>query len=191
MKYLRTIFVLLVAVIACWKIAAAGYIHVKAYVAQQLLVLAWDKTLQGNQKVKPWSWSDSWPVARMQVPAHNKDLIILAGDSGRNLAFAPGYRLSTVKPGEPGLSMISAHRDTHFSFLKNLQLGEEILITTEQHKTVFYKISLLKVVHQSNVKINTTASEKTLVLITCYPFDSVYPQTEYRYLVYAQQIKES
>jgi len=188
MRKVQRLFIVLVFIAASWQLAGAAYIHVKAYVAQKLLETAWNKTLQGEKKVKPWSWADTWPVARLQVPSLKQDLIVLAGDSGRNLAFGPGYRFGTAKPGDKGISMISAHRDTHFNFLKNIKIDDVIKITNDKRKSVLYKVVEMKVVHQDRGHIALNQSGKNLVLITCYPFDGIQADTDLRYLVYAKQL---
>ena len=62
---------------------------VKAEVAQQLLNRAWTATSDDRRNVKPWPWADTWPVARLRLPGSGEPLTVLAGASGRNLAFAP------------------------------------------------------------------------------------------------------
>ena len=187
MKNKQRLFIIIVMIAASWQIAAGAYIHVKAYVAQQFLLSAWEKTLSGEAKVKPWSWADTWPVARMKVPAYGEDIIILAGDSGRNLAFGPGYRFGSAQPGSNGVSMISAHRDTHFKFLQNVKLDDEIEIQTDKGKKFLYRVTNTKIVDKYYAKINLENRDKNLVLITCYPFNSIQPGTDFRYLVYATE----
>lgn len=187
MKNKQRLFIIIVMIVASWQIAAGAYIHVKAYMAQQLLLSAWKKTLNGEEKVKPWSWADTWPVARMKVPVYGEDIIILAGDSGRNLAFGPGYRFGTAQPGTRGVSMISAHRDTHFKFLQNIKLGDEIEIQTDKGAEVIYIVTDTKIVDESYAKIELETREKQLVLVTCYPFNTIHPGTDFRYLVYAKE----
>ena len=187
MKNKQRLFIIIVMIAASWQIGAGAYIHVKAYVAQQLLLSAWEKTLSGGLKVKPWSWADTWPVARMKVPAYGEDIIILAGDSGRNLAFGPGYRYGSAQPGTNGVSMISAHRDTHFKFLENVKPGDEIEIETDKGKKVLYLITDTKIVDKYYTKIDLENRDKQLVLITCYPFNTIHPGTDFRYLVYAKE----
>lgn len=187
MKNKQRLFIIFVMFVGSWQLGAGAYIHVKAYVAQQLLLSAWKKTLRGEVKVKPWSWSDTWPVARMRVPAYSEDLIILAGDSGRNLAFGPGYRFGSSAPGTKGVSMISAHRDTHFKFLEKVKPGDEIEIQTDKGNKVLYVITETKIVDKSNASIELDNNAKQLVLITCYPFNTIHPGTDFRYLVYAQE----
>ena len=46
-----------------------AWIPAKARIAQVLLELAWQQSLisGGEKTVKPWSWADTWPVARLEV----------------------------------------------------------------------------------------------------------------------------
>src|SRR5436190_15659044 len=44
------------------------YLYAKARVAQLLLARAWSRTLHGEHDVKPWSWADTWPVAKIEFP---------------------------------------------------------------------------------------------------------------------------
>ena len=54
----------------------------------------------------------------------------LAGVSGRTLAFGPGHVDGTPLPGDPGNSVLSGHRDTHFAFLRELRSGDILLVST-------------------------------------------------------------
>ena len=98
-----------------------AYIHAKALVAQVLLDRAFTKTIATGRATKPWSWADTWPVARIEVRRIHASAIVLAGSSGQALAFGPGHVEGTPDAGEAGVAVYSAHRDTHFSFLKNAQ----------------------------------------------------------------------
>jgi len=183
-KNKQRLFIISIMLVASWQIIAGSYIQVKAYVAQQLLVSAWEKTLAGEKRVKPWSWADTWPIARMQVPRHKEDIIILAGDSGRNLAFGPGYRFGTAQPGMAGISIISAHRDTHFRFLRNIKLGDEIKVQTDQGENIIYQVTRTSIIDKAKAQFDLTKTASELVLVTCYPFNTV-KTTRLRYLVYA------
>ncbi len=191
MKIFQRLFIVITLLVAFWQIGTSAYIHVKALLAQQLLLSAWDKTLQGEAKVKPWAWADTWPVAKIEVPSVGKKMIILAGDSGRNLAFGPAYRFGTAKPGEQGVSLISAHRDTHFRFLKDIKKGDLITIETSSANKVYYRITGTKVVQQNHAQIEMDSSSKELVLVTCYPFNSIQTGTKLRLLVFAHEINNS
>ena len=55
-------------------LAQAGLIHAKARLGQALIEGAWQRTLGGEEGVRPWPWADTTPVARLQVPAHAVDV---------------------------------------------------------------------------------------------------------------------
>ena len=76
-----------------WHFGQGSYIHAKAKLAQSLIRGAWEKTLAGQKEVRPWPWADTWPVARLIVPRLKVDLFVLAGSSGRTMAFGPGLTL--------------------------------------------------------------------------------------------------
>src|SRR5215467_16205794 len=111
-----------IALIALLALAGAGligdgaWIHAKALLAQVLLKRAFAETVATGHAVKPWSWADTFPVARIEVPRLNTSVIALAGSSGQALAFGPGHVERTPMAGEPGTAVYSAHRDTHFAF---------------------------------------------------------------------------
>ena len=106
-----------------------AYIHAKALLAQVLLERAFSETIASGREVKPWSWADTWPVARIEVKRLHASAIVLAGSSGQALAFGPGHVELTPDAGERGVAVYSAHRDTHFRFLKDIAIGDEIDIT--------------------------------------------------------------
>ena len=62
-----------------WHLGQAAYIAAKAELAQVLIGKAWQRTLAGEQAVKPWPWADTWPVARLIMAERDVDLFVLAG----------------------------------------------------------------------------------------------------------------
>ncbi len=169
----------------CWFIAQSLYIDSKAIVAQQLLEHAWKKVLTDDTISKPWPWADTWPVARLTVPRLKIDLIILAGDNGRTLAFGPGHNVSSVLPGSQGNSLISAHRDTHFNFLQYLQIGDVIHIETAHAKKSLFKVTSTNVVDMDKARFVNVPSQAAIHLVTCFPFDSILTGGSQRYIVTA------
>lgn len=166
-------------------IGQSFYIHAKAWLAQVLLEQAWDKIQQGETQVKPWPWADTWPVARLQVPSLNIDLFILAGDSARNLAFGPGHNFASAQPGEVGNSMISAHRDTHFSFLKQLKENDTIVIESSNHQRKVFHVNSSRIVHKDKASFAFDDTNAHIHLVTCYPFNSIHSGGSQRYIISA------
>jgi sortase A len=171
-----------------WQIGSASYIHAKAILAQVLLETAWDKTVHGQQEVKPWPWADTWPISRLDVPGLGVDRIVLAGASGSSLAFGPGHLFGSSLPGQQGNTVIAGHRDTHFRFLKDIQRGELIQLQSLTGETIKYIVSEAIIVHKKQAEYLAKTSENTLTLITCYPFDAIRAGGPLRYLVIAKQL---
>ena len=164
-----------------------AYIHAKALVAQVLLERAFTHTVTTGRETKPWSWADTWPVARIEVKRIGASAIVLAGSSGQALAFGPGHVELTPDAGERGVAVYSAHRDTHFRFLKDVKIGDEIDVTRHDGKTFRYRADASSVVRFDASGIDPLTDAYELVLSTCFPFNAVTPGPE-RYLLHATMI---
>ncbi len=186
-KVLKWILFIL-SVIAVYFLASAFYIPVKAVIAQNLLHTAWQSTLAGASQVKPWPWSDTWPVARLRMPELNVDQIVLDGDHGSSLAFAPGQRVFHFTDKSSGLTMISAHRDTHFNFLQDVKLGQTIELQNEFGEVKKYQIEDMEIIDSGKMGINAPAQGHWLTLVTCYPFNAIDSSGPLRYVVFAEEV---
>ncbi len=163
----------------------AFYLHAKALVAQVLLHRAWMQTQASGAAVKPWPWADTAPVARLVAPAQDVDLLVLAGATGRTLAFGPGHHDGSAMPGQPGNTVISAHRDTHFRFLRALAIDDALIVELPAGQRFHYRVRETFVADQRDLKLPRLPAEPTLTLVTCYPFDAVSPRGPLRYVVVA------
>jgi sortase A len=168
-----------------WEFGGALYIHAKAEVAQMLLRAAWARSHKGAA-ARPWPWADTHPVARLTVPAHRVDVLVLEGANGRALAFGPGHVESSALPGDPGHSVLSAHRDTHFRFLRALAVGDEIDVERADGRRVAYRVTALSVRDERDLALARDAEGRLLTLVTCYPFDAIRPGGPLRYVVTAR-----
>jgi sortase A len=164
-----------------------AYIHAKAWLAQALLERAFDRSVATGQPVKPWSWADTWPVARIEVKRIGASAIVLAGASGQALAFGPGHIDQTVDAGERGVAVYAAHRDTHFRFLRNVAIGDVIEITRRDGRHFRYRADASAVVRFDASGIDPATEDVELVLATCWPFDAVTSGPE-RYILHATLI---
>lgn len=177
--------------ISMWQAGEAVYIHAKAWLAQRLIASAWKQTTTGVAKEsKPWRWADTHPVARLVAPRQNVDLLVLAGASGRTLAFGPGHIPGTPIPGSPGNAVVSGHRDTHFSFLKNLKIDESLFVQGANGAMTRYVVTGYEIVHRKDVRVLRDVGDTRLTLVTCYPFDSLSSGGPLRYVVVARRANE-
>jgi sortase A len=85
------------------------------------------------------------------------------------------------------VAVYSAHRDTHFSFLKNVVIGDEIDVTRSDGQKFRYRADSTSVVRFDASGIDPLVGGHELVLSTCWPFDALTPGPE-RYLLHATMI---
>jgi sortase A len=175
----------LALLIGGWHLGQAAYIVAKAQLAQVLIGKAWQRTLAGERTVKPWPWADTWPVARLEAPGHDVELFVLAGADGRTIAFGPGHVFGTANPGEAGNSVIGGHRDTHLRFLKDVRIGDRLVVERPDGRHISYRIDGARIVDKSAVEVLSQAGRDRLTLITCWPFDALRTGGPERYVVNA------
>jgi sortase A len=187
-NHMSRITPLLLALVGLLLFGQGAYIHAKALLAQVLLERAFDQTIATGHMTKPWSWADTWPVARIEVKRIGASAIVLSGSSGQALAFGPGHVELTPDAGERGVAVYSAHRDTHFRFLRDVAIGDEIDVTRSDGKMFRYRADTSSVVRFDASGIDPLADGYGLVLSTCWPFDALVSGPE-RYLLHATMIE--
>lgn len=168
-------------------LAKGLWIPLKASLAQVLLERAWQESLVMNKGAKPWPWADTAPIAKLYNKRLNVSLIVLEGTTGEVLAFGPGYQSDSAPIGGNGNSILAGHRDTSFSFLQDLRPGDELEIEALTGVKTTYKVKGSSIQMADNIYLEQT-SEPWLTLITCYPFDSIMPNTNDRFLIFAEFI---
>lgn len=169
--------------------ADGARIQAKAWLAQGLLAQAWARTLNDGGVHPPWPGADHAPVARLYLPRLDRKLIVLEGDSGNVLAFAPGRASASGKPGDDRTRVISAHRDTHFRGLDQLQPGDELRLETPAGRQT-YRVSGSEILNADTHRL-PIQNDRRLLLVTCWPLDATAPGGPMRYVVTAEQIGSS
>jgi sortase A len=185
---MRRIAPFLIAIVGLILFGQGAYIHAKALLAQALLERAFAETIATGHTAKPWSWADTWPVARIEVKRIHASAIVLEGSSGQALAFGPGHVELTPDAGERGVAVYAAHRDTHFRFLRDVAIGDEIDVTRRDGKTFRYRADGSSIVRFDNSGIDPLSKGYELVLSTCWPFDAL-TSGPGRYLLHATMIR--
>jgi len=173
---------LLLILIACSVLSASQplYMLAKATLAQVLLERTWYEVKQSPTINKaPWAWADAYPVARLSYTKGDKAKgnknservwIILAGMTGRNMAFAPSWLQDSAKPNNVGNTVISAHNDSHFSVLENVKVGDAFSLESRDKRLMKYIVSDIFIVDETDNSAYQFSDETLLTLITCYPF---------------------
>ncbi len=185
---LKKMLVAVLIVVGCWQLGHAAYLVLKAELAQHLLNQAWVEMKAGATAAKPWSWADTYPLVKLRLGADGSSMIVLAGASGRNLAFAPAHVSGSVQPGGNGVSVIGGHRDTHFSVLKDAQVNDVLSIEYPNGQHLEYRVVNIAVVDSRKSRIALDSEQPMLALVACYPFDGVSSGGPLRFVVMAEEI---
>lgn len=201
------VFPALLITLGVWQFGAGGYTIAKAWLAQQLIESAWAETLAQNNLrnpqpqpikksivqsgIKPWHWADTWPVARLRIPNVQVNQVVLHDVTGRTLAFSPGWMVASAAPGEPGNTIISGHRDTHFRFMGKLAVGMSIHIEDPQGRQHEYQVKdrWIANIHQDQLRLDSpNQTDNQLLLVTCWPLDALTAGGPERLVVLAQPV---
>jgi LPXTG-site transpeptidase (sortase) family protein len=102
------------------------------------------------------------PSVGLKVPIYstNTDLVM---DRGAGIIDGMAY------PHEPGNIGISGHRDGYFRVLKDVQVGDVIVLQSLEGEKRF-KIKATKVVAIADTTLLRDTDDQTVTLVTCYPF---------------------
>ena len=99
----------------------------------------------------------------IQVPVYN-------GTEEIDLNRGVGRVLGTAEiDGSAGNLAIAGHRDGFFRPLKDISVGDRIELQTTRG-TVSYEVSSITIVDASEVSVLWPTPDRTLTLVTCYPF---------------------
>lgn len=120
------------------------------------------------------------------IPSLNLDLPIIQGTSNKELDKGVGHFFQSVLPGENDNSVLSAHRETYFKELGNLEIGDLLIVQTSAGE-FSYKVSGTRIVLEDDRTVIVPTDNAVLTLTTCYPFDFIGSAPE-RYIVSADLI---
>lgn len=125
-------------------------------------------------------------IGEMEVPRLGLKAIFVQGDSPRILRRAVGHISETALPGEWGNVVLTGHRDSFFRPLRNIRQGDVITLKTFDGDFQ-YQVESTAVVPPNDTQVLQPSSQRTLTLITCFPFYYVGPAPN-RFIVRARQI---
>jgi LPXTG-site transpeptidase (sortase) family protein len=107
-------------------------------------------------------------LTRLEIPKIQVDAIVVEGASRRELSEGPGHMKQTAQPGETGNAVITAHRDTFFRHIYELNKGDQIQI--RRSGRVFPSQGPGKrIIMPEDISVIKPTNDPQLTLITCYP----------------------
>lgn len=127
-------------------------------------------------------------LTKVTIPKINLDAVVVEGTNRKQLLLGPGHMKETAEPGELGNVVITAHRDTFFRHIYELNKGDNIEIR-RNGKLFTYEVTGKKVVNPDDLSVIRQGKDKRLTLITCYPTYFIGPAPE-RLVVFSKLVEK-
>lgn len=112
------------------------------------------------------------PIARLEIPRLEIDVVVAEGTSSKVLRRAVGRLERSARPGERGNIVLAGHRDTFFRPLAGIREGDLIVLDSETGPRT-YEVEWVKIVEPTDVHVLRKSRYPALTLVTCYPFQYV------------------
>jgi sortase A len=130
---------------------------------------------------------DGGAIGEIRIPRLGLTAIVAQGDSASVLRRAVGHLADTALPGHSGNVVLAGHRDTFFRPLKGVRAGDAIALKTREGDFE-YRVDSTAIVPPDDVQALEPTGERTLTLITCYPFSYLGPAPD-RFIVRAREVR--
>ncbi|MEP4148239.1 MAG: class D sortase [Halioglobus sp.] len=105
----------------------------------------------------------------LEVPSVDLEVPIYQTASDLVMDRAAGVIDGMAYPHEGGNIGISGHRDGYFRVLKDVQVGDTIVLQTLEGEKRF-KIDATTIVEKTDTTLLKDTRDQTVTLVTCYPF---------------------
>ena len=108
-------------------------------------------------------------IGTISIPVLKKTLPIYQGTENSQLEKGVGHFEGSVLPGQTDNSVLAGHRDSVFSKLGKLKMGDLLIVNTAAGNFT-YKVSRFRIVDENDRTVIVPTKTAVLTLSTCYPF---------------------
>ena len=125
-------------------------------------------------------------IGIITIPKLSETYPIVQGTDDKDLKAGVGHFVGSVMPGVKDNTVLAGHRDTVFSKIGKLKIGNLIIIKTRSG-TFNYSVMRTRIVLADDRTVIVPTPTATLTLITCYPFYYIGSAPD-RYIVSAKLV---
>lgn len=126
-------------------------------------------------------------LGRIVIPGTNVDCAMYWGDGKTQLNQGAGTYTGAYIPGEGGTILAGAHTNSYFRDFENVELGDEIVITTYYGEYHYEVVNMQVALDTDSSAYDLEADEENVILYTCYPFGTL-QHTSQRYFIYGKYV---
>lgn len=109
------------------------------------------------------------PVALLRIESVGVEVPVYRDTREIHLNRGAGLIGGMASPGEGGNLGIAAHRDGYFRGLKDLKVGDPVILRARGHRFV-YRVASIDIVPKHDVALLGDTADPTITLVTCFPF---------------------
>ncbi len=127
------------------------------------------------------------PIARITVARLGVRDIVLAGN-GTHEQLAEGPTM--IKQGDAAspVTILAAHRDTHFLFIRDLREGDEVGLEFVDGMVERYRVTRFETVRWDEFSYPLDPTRPRLALTTCFPFGGTEYGGPWRRVAWAERL---
>lgn len=126
-------------------------------------------------------------LGSLTMPTLKQKLPIIQGTGDKELQKGVGHYMQSVLPGRDDNCVLSGHRDTVFSQIGKLKVGDPVIVETATG--IFtYEVSGTQIVKEDDRTVIVPTDSAVLTMTTCYPFNFIGGAPD-RYIVSANLVK--
>lgn len=148
-----------------------------------------DRALWSAKRVRAYETNgapSTAPLGVLRIPSIKLAVPIYEGTSDSVLDRGAGHITGTAGLDEDGNVAIAAHRDGFFRALKDIRLGDKVIVETLGGDRLF-EVTELALTEPSDASVLAPTSASSVTLVTCYPFYFVGSAPQ-RFIVRAEHI---
>jgi sortase A len=109
-------------------------------------------------------------IGTLTIPVLEQKFPIIEGTGTEELKRGVGHFIQSVLPGEKDNCVLSGHRDTVFTKLGKLVIGDQLIVETSAGAFT-YEIKNIRIVDKDDKTVIVPFDHAVLTVTTCYPFD--------------------
>jgi len=157
--------------LGCLGLIVVASVYLDGWIGARQAVAAFEDAA-GDPFVEQASEHDGVPVALLSIARLDVEVPVFVGTDQRTLNRGAGIVEGTALPDGAGNTVISAHRDSFFRPLKDIEVGDVIELRALEGVQQF-QVGAIFITDPLDVSVLEPADGRTLTLITCFPFHYV------------------
>ncbi len=142
-----------------------------------------------SDQVAPLAPRPKPSLVRLDVERLGISQVVRAGEATHDRLAGGPIMIRRGDEATP-VTILSAHRDTHFEFVRDLQAGDVVSLRSDNGEIEQYRVVRFETVRWDSFSYPLNPARPLLALATCYPFGGTEYGGPWRRVAWAEQVAE-